>query len=184
MKELMIERIKQIKSISLRKKGRINEIYSSGLLKSIKLANQEFKYNLIIICSGNNSNLVKNHFSRKMIESSYGEESIVTILKHDKIKNNVARQIFLDDSILALLPISNTETSVVYSLKKKVANNDYLLNLIGMAFQGKSQYLNSIGKSAFLQEQCEKNTNKLVLISSCPGIKWESSRNVNFVQIE
>ena len=39
----------------------------------------------------------------------------------------MARQIFLDDSILALLPISNTETSVVYSLKKKVANNDYLL---------------------------------------------------------
>ena len=127
MKELMIERIKQIKSISLRKKGRINEIYSSGLLKSIKLDNQEFKYNLIIICSGNNSKLGKNHFSRKMIESSYGEESIVTILKHDKIKNNVARQIFLDDSILALLPISNTETSVVYSLKKKVANKDYLL---------------------------------------------------------
>ena len=67
MKELMIERIKQIKSISLRKKGRINEIYSSGLLKSIKLDNQEFKYNLIIICSGNNSKLGKNHFSRKMI---------------------------------------------------------------------------------------------------------------------
>ena len=33
--------------------------------------------------------------------------------------NNIARQIFLEDEILALLPISNTKTSIVFTAKKK-----------------------------------------------------------------
>ena len=81
----------------------------------------------MIICTGYNSSLVKNLFNDQIIENSYKETSISTILTHSSLKNNTARQIFLDNEILALLPISNTKTSIVWSIKenikKQVQNN-------------------------------------------------------------
>jgi len=42
------------------------------------------------------------------------------LIAQEIIPNNTARQIFLDDEIFALLPISNTKTSIVWSIKKKL----------------------------------------------------------------
>ena len=94
MMHLMIEKIKKIKSISIKNHKRIYEIVNSGLLKSIKFDNSRSKYNLIIICTGSNSDLVKNIFKDKIIENSYKEASFTTILSHKSIKNSTARQIF------------------------------------------------------------------------------------------
>ena len=61
-----------------------------------------------------------------MINTSYQETAITTILKHNSFKNNIVRQIFLNDKILALLPISNDKTSIVFSVKndlKKISDN-------------------------------------------------------------
>ena len=69
------------------------------------------------MCTGYNSNLVKKFFDDQIIENFYNELAITTILNHDSFKNNTARQIFLDKEILALLPISNTRTSIVWSVK-------------------------------------------------------------------
>ena len=77
----MINKIKQIKSISIKSHEKISEISTSGLLKSVKINNNKFKYNLIIICAGNNSSLVKKLFNNQIIENSYRETSITTILK-------------------------------------------------------------------------------------------------------
>ena len=93
------------------------------------------KYNLIIICTGNNSSLVEKHFYDTTYEKSYDEVSITTILEHSQIKNDIARQIFLDNEILAFLPIANNKTSVVLSVKKdSIAkykkNNQVLKNKI------------------------------------------------------
>ena len=85
------------------------------------------KYNLIIICAGNNSRLVKNLFNDQIIENSYKETSISTILTHSSLKNNTARQIFLDNEILALLPISNTKTAIVWSIKEIMKEKNNLL---------------------------------------------------------
>jgi 2-octaprenyl-6-methoxyphenol hydroxylase len=83
---------------------------------------------LIIVCTGNNSSLVKNLFSNQIIENSYKEISITAILNHSSLKNNTARQIFLDNGILALLPISNTKTSIVWSIKENIKEkNNFLL---------------------------------------------------------
>jgi len=127
MMHLMIEKIKKIKSISIKNHKRIYEIVNSGLLKSIKFDNSRSKYNLIIICTGSNSDLVKNIFKDKIIENSYKEASFTTILSHKSIKNNTARQIFLNNDILALLPISNNKTSVVFSIKKNMLRESDLL---------------------------------------------------------
>ena len=57
------------------------------------------KYNLIILCTGNNSNLVKNIFRDKSLEHHYDEVSITTTLNHTSIKNTTVRQVFLNKEI-------------------------------------------------------------------------------------
>ena len=118
--KLMINEVKKIKSVSLIKNKKVFSIYNSGLLKSVKFNNSISKYNLVIICSGQNSNLVNNIFNHKVIKNSYKEFALTTILNHKFIKNNVARQIFLDNSIFAMLPISNNKTSIVWSIKNSM----------------------------------------------------------------
>jgi len=126
--KLMIKKIEKIKSISLKKNQKVLSISTKGLLNSVKFKNKIQKYNLIIVCTGYNSDLIKNIFQQKIIKSSYGEIAITTILKHFPTKNNTTRQIFLDDSIFAFLPISHTKTSIVWSVKKsgKVIKNSSL----------------------------------------------------------
>ena len=121
--QLMMEKIKRIKNISLIKNEEITKISNSGLLKSIKVKKKNFRYNLIIICTGGRSNLIKSLFNDKIIKSSYDETSVTTILKHDPVKNNIVRQIFLDNEIIALLPVNQTKTSIVLSLKKDLKNS-------------------------------------------------------------
>tara|TARA_B100000700_G_scaffold49304_1_gene52127 strand:- start:886 stop:2031 length:1146 start_codon:yes stop_codon:yes gene_type:complete len=127
MIKLMINKIKKNHSISIKNNVKINEIFNSGLLKSIKINNTKFKYNLIIICTGSSSNLVKNIFKEPLIENSYEETSITTTLNHNLLENNVARQFFLHNGILALLPISNNKTSIVWSIRGNVKKNDLYL---------------------------------------------------------
>ena len=141
--KFMISKIKQIKSISIKSNEKISEISTSGLLKSVKINNNKFKYNLIIICAGNNSRLVKNIFNDQIIENSYKETSISTILTHSSLKNNTARQIFLDDEILALLPISNTKTAIVWSIKETMKEKNNLLLRKKIKFYAKN-YLKNV----------------------------------------
>ena len=127
--KLMTNKIKQIKSISVKNHNKVYAISTSGLLKSVKFNNNNnSKYNLVILCAGNNSSIVKNIFDNQIIKNSYNELAITTILNHKSFKNNTVRQIFFDKEILALLPISNTKTSIVWSVKKDIyKKNDFLL---------------------------------------------------------
>ncbi len=120
--KLMINKIKKTKSISLKYHKKISKIYNLKFLKSIKLGNDKFKYNLVIICTGGNSQLVKNIFNETVIRNSYKEISITTILNHHLFKNDTSRQIFFNDGILALLPLSNSKTSIVWIIKKNIEN--------------------------------------------------------------
>jgi len=130
--KLMMSKIKKIKSISMKNHKKVSLISHSGSLKYVKYNNNISKYNLVIICSGYNSCLTKNAFDSKIIENSYKETGITTILGHSEIKNNIARQIFLENSIFALLPISNNKTSIVWSVKKNISRskNSFLKNKI------------------------------------------------------
>ena len=143
MMKFMINKIKQIKAISVKNHEEISEISTSGLLKSVKFNNNRLKYNLIIICAGNNSSLVKNLFNDQIIENSYKETSITTILHHGPLKNDTVRQIFLDNAILALLPISNTKTSVVWSVKENIIKKNDLFVKKKIKFYTKNYLQNS-----------------------------------------
>ena len=47
---------------------------------------------------------------------------------------------------------------------RKTPNNDFVLNLIGMAYQGKSQYSNSI---RFFEESIKHNSNNIAAMNNC-----------------
>ena len=71
-------------------------------------------YDLVINSEPFNK-ITKKHFSKKIIKK-YNSIAHTTIIKHDKIKNDIALQIFTKDGPLAFLPISNNETSIVFSV--------------------------------------------------------------------
>ena len=119
----MIRHIKKNKLIKFKSQKKISAIVTSGLLKSVKFKNKDnSKYNLIIVCTGSNSNLSKIIFDNQFFGYSYKEVSITTVIKHSSLTNNIARQFFLNNEILALLPISSTKTSVVSIVKKNIIN--------------------------------------------------------------
>ena len=71
------------------------------------------KYNLIINTDSSN-NIAKKYFSKKIIKK-YNCVAYTTIIKHEKIVNDIATQIFTKRGPLAFLPVSKNETSIVYS---------------------------------------------------------------------
>ncbi len=89
----------------------------SKYFKKIKINKQLIKqeeYDLIIN-TDYNSVFTKKFFSKK-IEKAYDSSAYTTIINHEKILNNVAIQIFTKKGPLAFLPISNHQTSIVYSM--------------------------------------------------------------------
>ena len=114
-----------------------NKLIKSKFFKNIILkkdTNEEIlnkkEYDLIINCDANNF-LAKKYFTKKIIKDYYNL-AYTTILKHRKIENNTATQIFTKQGPIAFLPISNNETSVVYSIdiKNKKFNDGDIIKLI------------------------------------------------------
>ena len=112
-----LDKFKNIKYVKIKKK--ISEKY---LLK-------KSKYNLIIN-SDINCEITKKFFNKR-IEKDYSSIAYTGIIDHRKIKNNVAVQIFTKFGPLAFLPLSDTKTSIVFSLiKKNNADEKRILELI------------------------------------------------------
>ena len=88
------------------------------------------KYDLIINCDSNNL-FSKKYFAKK-IDKKYYNYAYTTIIKHKKIQNDIATQIFTKYGPIAFLPISNSETSIVCSLniKNKRFKDSEVLDLI------------------------------------------------------
>jgi len=119
IKKKLMSNIKKEKLITIKSQKRVLGIVSSGMLKSLKFNKVDnSKYNLIIICAGADSKLAKKIFQNMIFKRSYGEVAITTTIEHVALKNETVRQIFLPNEIFALLPISNTRTSIVWSVKK------------------------------------------------------------------
>ena len=74
--------------------------------------------------------IIKKYFTKK-IEKSYNSCAYTTVIYHEKISNNVAIQIFTKIGPLAYLPISQSQTSVVYSIHEhKKIGREKIVNLI------------------------------------------------------
>ena len=100
----------------------INKISKNKFFKKILIRKKTFytdllkknRYDLIINCD--TSNFLSKKFFTKKIDKDYNNLAYTVILKHKKIENNIATQIFTKNGPIAFLPISNGETSIVCSL--------------------------------------------------------------------
>ena len=90
-------------------------------INSLKNFNLSDNYNLIINTDFTNP-ITKKYFSRKILKQ-YNSSAYTTIIQHEKIVNDIAVQIFTKLGPLAFLPISENETSVVYSFYNKKNEN-------------------------------------------------------------
>ena len=118
---------------SLLKKISTNKFFKKKIIKKQSFYTDLLKkneYDLIINCDSNNF-ISKKYFSKK-IDKDYNNLAYPTILKHKRIENNIATQIFTKNGPIAFLPISNSATSVVFSLdtKSKKYNDSEVLDLI------------------------------------------------------
>ena len=112
----------------------INNLKKSKFIKfkdntNHKSINKE-KYKLIVNCDPQHQ-ITKKFFSSK-IEKNYNSYAYTTTINHKKVsENNIAYQNFTNKGPIAFLPISNTQTSVVYSLRTKNNENNFnIKNLI------------------------------------------------------
>ena len=113
----------------LKKSLKGNKFLKRNNLK--RLRNIENKYDLLI--NLNFSNLISKKYFAKKIIKKYQSLAYTVILKHEKIENNIARQIFTRIGPLAFLPISDVETSIVYSIKKNSnIEKEKLIELINL----------------------------------------------------
>jgi len=111
---------------SIVKNYKLQEILQKNLFKNKYFRKTNYKENInyfndydLVFITDYNHPITKKYFNKK-IEKKYNSVAYTTIIKHDKISNNIAVQIFTKNGPLAFLPISEYETSVVYSI------NNYL----------------------------------------------------------
>ena len=79
------------------------------------------KYKLVI--NSDSTHPFMEKFFSNRIEKNYNSYAYTTMIIHKKIKNNTAFQNFTKNGPIAFLPISDTETSIVYSLKSIKKNS-------------------------------------------------------------
>jgi 2-octaprenyl-6-methoxyphenol hydroxylase len=122
------KKLKSLKNINFIKKE-ISSINDNKFFKEITFKDlKKENYNLFIFASANNLFLLSKFKLRKVVDKSYNEDAYVFNLYHKKIINNSARQFFLKDGPLAFLPVSSTETSVIWSIKNNSINKNYVSN--------------------------------------------------------
>ena len=122
----IIKKLKNSKNINIIKKEissiNDNKFFKEIIFKDLKKEN----YNLIIFASVHNFLFLSKFKLRKVADKSYNEHAYVFNLHHKRIINNSARQFFLKDGPLAFLPVSSTETSVIWSIKNNSMNRKYV----------------------------------------------------------
>ena len=135
--EIYNEKLKNEKILNFQNKNgqlfstfKNNEIYNliqsdlkkNKLFKKLNIKNNNHykkilksdKYDLIINCDPKNK-IYKNFFLNR-IYKNYNSYAYTTIIKHQNLNNKKAIQIFTKHGPIAFLPISNSETSIVYSI--------------------------------------------------------------------
>jgi len=132
---------------NLEKSSNLKKIIIKDKFFYKKILNNK-KYDLIINCDGNNE-VSKRYFYRKILKN-YESTAYATIIYHNKIQNQKAIQIFTKYGPLAFLPISENQTSIVYSIKNKTINNNLKLSqqeFEKLIFANNKKYeINSINK--------------------------------------
>ena len=117
-KEQLFSVVKNYDLYQVLKKSLLKNKYFKKTLYRNKNLSFINDYELIINCDYFHI-VTKKYFSKKIIKN-YNSLAYTTIIKHKKILNDIATQIFTERGPLAFLPISNNKTSVVYSVNDSI----------------------------------------------------------------
>jgi len=128
-----------------------NNNFKKNIIKNKSFYKKIFnsqKFDLVINCDSQNE-INKKYFFLKIFKS-YKSKAYVATINHNKIINNKATQIFTKYGPLAFLPVSKTQTSIVFSIKNKSINNNLKLseaNFKKLILENNNEYkINSINK--------------------------------------
>ncbi len=155
-KEILSFTNKNHQIFSIIENQKLYKILNKNLIKSkiVKFKNNidyknliKKKYKLIINCDPKHE-ITKFFFSNRF-DKNYNSCAYTTIIRHKKItKNNTAIQIFTNNGPIAFLPISDTQTSVVCSLRVKKDKNEIDIKNLIKRFNPKYEYItiNNISK--------------------------------------
>ncbi len=112
-----------------------NLVKKNKLLKFIRLKSYNLNtikkrnYNLII--NSDQNNLITKKYFQKQIIKNYRSVAHTAIIEHEEFDNKIATQIFTKSGPLAFLPLSNKQTSIVFSnYTTKFIDKNKLLEII------------------------------------------------------
>ena len=86
-------------------------------------ANKNFKYDAIFVCTGSKSEIIQNIFKDRFIERKTDEIAFTSIVNHSSNIIN-AKQFFLKEGPMAILPLNKNKFSFVWSVSSKFKNKN------------------------------------------------------------
>ena len=86
-------------------------------------ANKKIDYDAIFVCTGSKSEIVKNIFGDRFIESKTNDIAFTSIVNHNLNIDN-AKQFFLKEGPMAILPLNKNKFSFVWSVSDKFKNQN------------------------------------------------------------
>ena len=116
--------VKNFKIYQALEKNLLKNKYFKKIYKN-NYSNLLNKYDLVVN-TDYSSSITKKYFNNKILKDYYSY-AYISEITHKKITNRTATQIFTKYGPLAFLPISNTQTSLVFSIKKnkKITSQDF-----------------------------------------------------------
>ena len=86
-------------------------------------ANKNFSYDAIFVCTGSKSEIIQNIFKDRFIERKTDEIAFTSIVNHSSNIIN-AKQFFLKEGPMAILPLNKNKFSFVWSVSSKFKNKN------------------------------------------------------------
>ena len=128
MKKNLISNIKKNKKIKIMNQE-IKEINTKKT--SLVLNKKIFYYDLILLCTGKNNNIIETLLGKRFIKDDKNEIAYACKVAHNtNLKKS--KQYFLKEGPMALLPINNKKFSLIWSMNSsyKSFNNNQIKKLI------------------------------------------------------
>ena len=115
LKKLIQRKINTYKNLKIFNK-KVSEIDVEK--NKVFFANKNFSYDAIFVCTGSKSEIIQNIFKDRFIERKTDEIAFTSIVNHSSNIIN-AKQFFLKEGPMAILPLNKNKFSFVWSVGSK-----------------------------------------------------------------
>ena len=120
LKKLLQRKINTYKNLKIFNK-KVSEIDVEK--NKVFFANKNFSYDAIFVCTGSKSEIIQNIFKDRFIERKTDEIAFTSIVNHSSNIIN-AKQFFLKEGPMAILPLNKNKFSFVWSVGSKFKNKN------------------------------------------------------------